>query len=100
MNGFQYLQPTTAATGSINPRNAKIDHKLTVDHCFAQDLGPSAQLTLLNNASIGVRTDHRYALHLRLDFETGSNASQSIRTSASHPSFRQERLGQTAPDAG
>ena len=73
MNGFRHLQPNAAAGSSPDLRNAELDCTLTVDHCFAKDVGPLTQLTLLNNTSIGLRTDHKHALHLRLDFEAGSN---------------------------
>ena len=71
-NAFRHLQPTTA-TDTINLKNARLDHELTVDHCFAKTVGTSTQLTLLNNASIDLRTDHKYTLHLRLDFGQGSD---------------------------
>ena len=66
--------------GAINLRNAKPDHELTVDHCFAKTIGASTQLTLLNNASIDLRTDHKYTLHLLLDFGQDSVDLQGSHT--------------------
>jgi len=39
---------------------------LTTDHCFVRDAVPDVQLRLLRASSIGMKTDHKYALHLSL----------------------------------
>jgi hypothetical protein len=59
--GYTTLQPEDRHVGL--PR-AVVDQNLTVDHCFVRAIGSSTRLTLLNNTSLGLRTDHKYTMHL------------------------------------
>ena len=63
-----YQVPPTATTSSFT-----LYPKLTLDHCFVRrHLLPKVQLRLLDSKSIGIQTDHRYAIHLSLTSSHGT----------------------------
>jgi hypothetical protein len=68
MGGYTALQPGERHVGL--PK-AIVEQNLTVDHCFVRAIDSSAQLTLLNNTSLGLRTDHKYTMHLRISTGQG-----------------------------
>ena len=48
-----------------------VEQNLTVDHSFVQAIDATTQLTLLNNTSLGLCTDHKYTMHLRISTGRG-----------------------------
>jgi hypothetical protein len=57
------------------PAKASLAKSLTVDHCFVKMGRVShARLLLLENASIGLSTDHIHTLHLQMDISKSASA--------------------------
>lgn len=80
-------QPSSSTPASSGlPTKATLVKSLTVDHCFVKTSRTAdATLTLLDNASMCLSTDHAYTLHLRL----GSRPDSAIPSAASaYPPLR------------
>jgi hypothetical protein len=86
-HAFTAVQPHTSpcAPPSLGlPAKASLAKSLTVDHCFVKMSRVShARLLLLENASIGLSTDHIHTLHLQLDI---SKSASTITDDYSAPS--------------
>jgi hypothetical protein len=70
-HAFTTVQPYTSPCALSLfgfPAKASLAKSLTVDHCFVKMSRVShARLLLLENASIGLSTDHIHTLHVQLD---------------------------------
>jgi hypothetical protein len=62
-----HISPCAPSSSGL-PAKASLAKSLTVDHCFVKMSRVShARLLLLENASIGLSTDHIHTLHLQLE---------------------------------
>jgi hypothetical protein len=75
------------------PTKASLAKSLTVDYCFVKMSRVSyTRLLLLDNASIGLSTDHIYTLHLQLDMSRPASTSTDDYSAPSSLRFHLSKL--------
>jgi hypothetical protein len=93
---FTALQPHTSpfAPSSFGlPAKASLANSLTVDHCFIKmSRVAHTRLLLLENASIGLSTDHIYTLHLQLEISSSACAIADDYSTPSNLCFHLSKL--------
>jgi hypothetical protein len=95
-HAFTALQPHASpfALSSFGlPAKASLANSLTVDHCFVKmSLVAHARLLLLENASVGLSTDHIYTLHLQLEISRSASAITDDYSTPSNLRFHLSKL--------
>ena len=97
-HAFTATQPRTSpcAPSSFGlPAKATLAKSLTVDHCFVKMSRVSrVRLLLLENASVGLSTDHIHTLHLQLEISKSASAADDY----SAPSSLRFHLGKLSDE--
>jgi hypothetical protein len=95
-HAFTAVQPHTSPCTPSSfglPAKAILAKSLTVDHCFVEMSRVShARLLLLENASIGLSTDHIHTLHLQLEISKSASATTDDYSSFSSFRFHLSKL--------
>lgn len=89
-HAFSPLEPHVAILG-VPPR-AKLERGLTTDHCLVKTARTGVALALLNNESIGISTDHRYTVYVRV----GGTCTSTLGTP--RPALLRYRIGLLSND--